>query len=72
MMCGHMICPQCLEGIVRSPYCEFCGKFLEGPFLNEKLSIMINNKYKQDLERIENEKEYESSSSEEESDSEED
>jgi hypothetical protein len=71
MNCGHMICPQCLEGIVRSPYCEFCGNLLEGPFITEKLSMIINNKYKQDLEKLSNEEEYYSEESSEEESSEE-
>lgn len=69
MKCGHMICPQCLEGVVRSPYCEFCkdGSFLEGPFMNEKLQSIIETKYKQDLERniFEEVEEYEEESEEE-------
>jgi hypothetical protein len=53
MKCGHMICPQCLEGIVRSPYCEFCkdGNLLEGPFMNDKIFSIIETKYKQDIEK---------------------
>jgi hypothetical protein len=70
MNCGHMICPQCLEGIVRSPYCEFCDNLLEGPFLTEKLSMIINNRYKQDLENLANEEQFEESSEEESSDEE--
>lgn len=57
MNCGHMICPQCLEGIVRNPFCEFCDKVLEGPFMTEKLSMIINIKYKQDLENLVDEEE---------------
>jgi hypothetical protein len=77
MKCGHMICPQCLEGVVRSPYCEFCkdGSFLEGPFMTEKIQSIIDTKYKQDMERnnFEESEEYseeysESSESEEEFD----
>jgi hypothetical protein len=65
MKCGHMICPQCLEGVVRSPYCEFCkdGPFLEGPFMTEFLQSIIDTKYKQDLERN-NFEEYEESEEE--------
>jgi len=51
MNCGHMICPQCLEGRIRSPYCDFCGEPLEGPFVTEEIYQNIMDKYKQDQER---------------------
>jgi len=66
MKCGHLICPQCLEGRVRSPFCDFCGEPLDGPFVTPEVLLNIEDKYKQDKESEEYEEE-----SEEESDSEE-
>jgi len=51
MKCGHLICPECLEGRVRTPFCDFCGEALEGPFVTPEVLAKIEDKYKQDQER---------------------
>jgi hypothetical protein len=69
MKCGHLICPECLEGRVREPYCDFCDEPLEGPFVTPEVLQKIEDKYKMDKEREikkEPESEEESSESEEE------
>jgi hypothetical protein len=48
MKCGHLICKECLQEL-RSPYCPFCGEYMEGPFITEEIMQMIQDKYKQDL-----------------------
>jgi hypothetical protein len=48
MKCGHLVCSQCLQEL-RSPYCHFCGEYMEGPFITEEIMRMIEDKYKQDL-----------------------
>jgi hypothetical protein len=50
MKCGHLICPECLEGRVRKPYCDFCGEPLDGPFVTPEVLVKIEDKYKYDLE----------------------
>ena len=50
MKCGHLICPECLEGRVRKPYCDFCGEPLEGPFVTPEMLSKIEDKYKKDQE----------------------
>jgi hypothetical protein len=50
MKCGHLICPECLEGRIRTPYCDFCGEPLEGPFVTPEVLAKIEDKYKHDLE----------------------
>ena len=81
MKCGHLICPECLEGRVRKPYCDFCDEPLEGPFVTPEVFQKIEDKYKMDKEReskeesdseeesSESEEEYEEESEEESSDS---
>ena len=51
MKCGHLICKQCLQEL-RSPYCPFCGEYMEGPFITEEIMQMIQDKYKQDLNEM--------------------
>jgi len=51
MKCGHLICSQCLQEL-RSPYCPFCGEYMEGPFITEDIMQIIQDKYKQDLNEI--------------------
>jgi hypothetical protein len=48
MKCGHLICGQCLQEL-RSPYCPFCGEYMEGPFITKEIMQTIEDKYKQDL-----------------------
>jgi hypothetical protein len=48
MKCGHLICGECLQEL-RSPYCPFCGEYMEGPFITEEIMRMIQDKYKQDI-----------------------
>lgn len=60
MKCGHLICPECLEGRVRKPYCDFCGEPLDGPFVTPEVLSKIEDKYKQDQEKSEFNKDNES------------
>jgi len=73
MKCGHLICPECLEGRVREPYCDFCGEPLDGPFVTPEVLQKIEDKYKMDKENTLSspEKEESEEESEEESDYEE-
>jgi hypothetical protein len=48
MNCGHLICPEDLKEL-RSPYCPFCGIYMEGPFVTEEAMQIIQDKYKQDI-----------------------
>ncbi len=72
MKCGHLVCEECLKGIVRSPYCPFCEVYMEGPYVTEEIMGLIETKYKEDLEKnVEESSDEESLSSEESSDEEE-
>lgn len=51
MKCGHFICPECLEGIVRSPYCYFCDELMEGPFITPEVIQILEDRYKEDLQK---------------------
>jgi hypothetical protein len=48
MKCGHLICENDLKEL-RSPYCPFCGQYMEGPFVSEEIMQIIEDKYKQDI-----------------------
>jgi hypothetical protein len=62
MKCGHLVCEECLRGIVKSPYCPFCEVYMEGPYVTEEIMELIETKYKKNIEEDES-----SSSSDEES-----
>ena len=48
MNCGHLICNECLQEL-RSPYCPFCGEYMEGDFITKEIMQIIQDKYKQDM-----------------------
>jgi hypothetical protein len=70
MKCGHLVCSECLKENVRTVYCPFCNEKMEGPCITEKVFENLQNKYLEDLNKVEEEKLEESSESSSESEEE--